>query len=69
MLLEQYTLILRHELVSCERGEEMIEIEPPLCMLYSTNRENSPGAGVILDRMMDEFKRKILERVAEEAET
>ena len=30
MLLEQYTLILRHELVAGERGEERIEIDPPL---------------------------------------
>ena len=64
MLLEQYTLILRHEMVAGERGEERIEIEPPFCMAYSTDRARSPGAGVILDRMMDEFKRNILARVA-----
>lgn len=64
MLLEQYTLILRHEMVAGERGEERIEIEPPFCMVYSTDRARSPGAGVILDRMMDEFKRNILARVA-----
>ena len=68
MLLEQYTLILRHELVAGERGEERIEIEPPLCVEYSTDRAHSSGAGVILDRMMDEFKRHILERVAKGAE-
>lgn len=68
MLLEQYTLILRHEMVAGERGEERIEIEPPLCIEYSTDRAHSPGAGVILDRMMDEFKRHILARVAKGAE-
>ena len=64
MLLEQYTLILRHEMVAGERGEDRIEIEPPLCLVYSTDRAHSPGAGVILDRMMDEFKHHILARVA-----
>ena len=64
MLLEQYTLILRHEWVAGERGEERIEIDPPLCMVYSKDRAYSLGAGVILNRMMDEFKHEILERVA-----
>lgn len=66
MSCEQYTLILRHDMVN---GDERIQISQPLIMRYSVDRFYAPGAGVILNRMMDDFKAEILKKIEREGKT
>lgn len=56
MLIEQYTLTLKRELVSGTGKEDRTPIDPPIVLRYSINRIMSPGSYVIVNRMMDEFK-------------
>ena len=66
MSFEQYTLILRHDWV---QGEDRMQVEPPLIMRYSVDRVMAPGPAVILNSMMDEFKREVLKRIEREGRT
>ncbi|MGX8702872.1 MAG: hypothetical protein ACSW8H_00300 [bacterium] len=66
MKCEQYTLILRHDMVI---GDDRIKLSPPLVMQYSVDRTFNPGQAILLNEMMDRFKDEVLKKVEQECGT
>lgn len=58
---EQYTVILKHEIVY---GTEKIEVEQPLILTQAFDRRYI-GAPILIDKLMDDFKKEILRRMSD----
>jgi len=61
-MIEQYTLILKHEAVT--NDGETIQVEPPLCLSHVFDR-SIVGAPVVLDEMMYHFTKEVMKRATE----
>ena len=61
MMIEQYTLILRHEAIICS---DKVQIDPPLVHTHSFERRYI-GTPIVIDKMMDDFKHELLRRRSE----
>ena len=60
-MLEQYTLILRHEAVY---GEDRVQLDPPLILKAVYDRKLG-GSPVFLNDMLDRFKGELIRRECE----
>lgn len=61
-MIEQYTLILKHEAVMGD-GEK-IQLDPPLVLSHIFDR-SLVGSPVVLDEMMHRFTQEVMKRAAE----
>ena len=61
MMIEQYTLILKHEVIV---DDKKIQIDPPLTLTHVFDR-NFVGSSIVLNEMMDRFKDELLRRQIE----
>lgn len=61
-MIEQYTLILKHEVVT-DDGER-IQLDPPLALSHVFDR-SIVGTPVVLDEMMYHFTKEVMRRATE----
>ena len=62
MSIEQYTLILKHEMVDEVFGK--VQLEEPLILSHAFDRRFC-GSSVVLNEMIDHFKHEVLKKVSE----
>ena len=59
MIMEQYKLILTHEMIDSENGTHH-QIEEPYVLTYVVERTRGGGNAIFLNYMMDRFKYELL---------
>ena len=63
-LAEQFTLILRHELVSPDG--ERIELDRPIITKWSTIYREGPQRPVVINHVLDTLRQYVIDRYSEE---
>ena len=61
MIMEQYKLVLTHEMIDSEDGTHH-QIEEPYVLTYAVERARGVGNSILLNYMMDRFKYELLNR-------
>ena len=65
MIMEQYKLVLTHEMIDSENGTHH-QIEEPYVLTYAVETTRGAGNAICLNYMMDRFKYELLKMRGEQ---
>ena len=65
MIMEQYKLVLTHEMIDSENGTHH-QIEEPYVLTYAVERTRRGGDAIFLNYMFDRFKHELLKMRGEQ---